>query len=192
MQTQQCLTSFDIWSFTPGDEDSWAYQTTTFDHGEALAEAKRIGRGSTVSAIYERGRFEAGGREVIRDVLFWWSENGYSEMEGAPWGRGRGWSEDYEMAVAYDPLDSGDLTPQPQAPMLQAYLPLAVPASQPKYVTAVCARCGRIIPMTETKQYSSKHAVGSTSGTYRSSNSTAVRHGSRSSSTSYRHGSSSS
>ena len=51
---------------TPG-----TYQTTIFDLGKALTEAKRIGRGSTVSAIYERGRFQAGGREVVagRPVL---------------------------------------------------------------------------------------------------------------------------
>lgn len=194
MCAQRIATSFDVWTFKPGDEEFWTYQTTTFDLGKALTEAKRIGRGSTVSAIYERGRFQAGGREVVRDVLFWWSENGHAEMEGAPRGRGWGWSDDYEREVTYDPLDSDHATLRQQVSLLPMPMPVPAPIAppQPEYATVACAHCGRIVPMNQSRQYTFKHAVGSTSGTYRSSNSTTVRQGTRSSSTSYRHGSSSS
>ena len=66
-----------------------------------------IARGMKGSAIYESGRFTVDGDEVVGGVLFWWSENSYTVMEGAPAGRGQGWSEDYEAEVLYAPLDAG-------------------------------------------------------------------------------------
>lgn len=179
---------FNVWTRSKADENGWSLLLNTSDLKEALALAKRIGRGDTIAMIYEQGVFTHDGRRVVDQVGFWWSRNAYKAMGSHPRGRGYGYSDTHGEFVEYEyPMGGEAETTAHRQLAISAGGEVAEAEEATQYAEVECERCHKLFPGNLAQNYAHEVETGRVSGTTRSTRSSSSRYSARSYSTTSYH-----
>lgn len=193
---------FQIWTLGQGPRARWRCRLDCSDLQEAQQASRTLVQQGEWPSIREIGAFEHNGRRSVGWVTFWWCDSLNEEMEGAPEGRGSGWSDEEDIFVSYEfpgqnagpwarakspgtAVTISQVTRQPMAETVEdeIFIPQPSSPSRNRYVTASCEDCGLIAPMNDLIITERESLSGRSSGARRYSVS-------RSSGGSYRSGAS--
>lgn len=195
-----------VYTLGQGPRGRWKKRLETQSLIDALACAKALQAQGEWPAIDETATYALAGEMHTGDVTFWWAEALNDTFERKCFGRGQGWSTDYEEWVEYDypssitevasiteaatPFLSDSLISSAreairrgeQASLEASYPQLDAPLKRDeqdpdaRYVEEACHYCGIILPLNQMARFTEEIQTGRVTGSHRTHRSTRSGH----------------